>query len=65
MSSIGHLARRLVVVGGVSLAAFGGCLPDGYLALSAQNVAVAVADGFLGLLVTPIFDALEPGTNGD
>jgi len=45
---------------GSFLASAPGCLPDNYLALSARNIAVSVADTVLGVLVQPVLDTIDP-----
>ena len=45
-------------VAGSLLTPFGNCLPENYFALSARNVAVALADNILAVAVNPVFEAL-------
>jgi hypothetical protein len=47
-----------LLAGGAVLPALGNCLPEDYFALSARNVAVALADSILAAAVSPVFDAL-------
>ncbi|MBI4716209.1 MAG: hypothetical protein HY763_00230 [Planctomycetes bacterium] len=62
-----RLQRRKVttlLAGGITLTAIGRCLPEEYFALSARNIAVAVADGIIATtFVIPLFEALDLPTD--
>lgn len=65
MNNAALTRHRRLLAWGATLTLLGGCLPDNYFALSARNVAVAIADSLLGMAFTPLFDTIDPGSNGN
>jgi hypothetical protein len=59
MKCVRNAKRAALLMSGLLWQSFGGCLPENYLALSARNVSVAIADSLLGLAVNPFLASLQ------
>ena len=54
MKSTRLAKRTALLLSGLLLPAFGGCLPDNYFALSARNITVAIADSLVAAWALPL-----------